>query len=162
MGRPPLAPLPPDPAPGAWPVPMTGEGPPGTCIDMARRIITDHADATDCDQCRDLPPAGGVRVHWCPSAEWAMWVLISDRAVPAGMRHSVTIVARRVLLAHWPRTVDGCRPCGLPDCSRAQLAGTWLEVVGDPYVPGRRSAVEILLSGAVPSPEDVRRIVDGE
>lgn len=102
---------------------------------------------------RRLPDA------WCPTAEWALWVVITDRVVPADRRQLVTVVARQTMTAHWPRGVDGCRPCGLPDCGRIQLAGTWLEVVQDGYVP---PSVAILMPSATPTAEDLRRITGME
>ncbi|MFY1669297.1 hypothetical protein ACN27G_04980 [Plantactinospora sp. WMMB334] len=86
-----------------------------------------------------------------------MWVVITDALVGRDPRRCqlVTVVARQVLDAHWPRGIDGCRPCGLPDCGRIQLAGTWLEVVGDDAIP---ESVRILLPSATPTPEDLRRI----
>ncbi|WP_422770216.1 hypothetical protein ACN28C_26350 [Plantactinospora sp. WMMC1484] len=124
------------------------ESAPGLAADWAWGTLTTHAEQGNC---------GGCRGAWCPTAEWALWVVITDELVGRDPRRRqlVTVVARQVLNAHWPRGVDGCRPCGLPDCGRIQLAGTWLEVVGDDYVP---ASVRILLPSATPTPEDLRRI----
>ncbi|MGI5213513.1 hypothetical protein [Plantactinospora sp. CA-290183] len=105
---------------------MVPEGVPGLAIDWARHAIGRHAEGRGCGECRDA---------WCPTAEWALWVLVSDQQVRTVDRRSVTVVARQVVLTHWPRTVDGCRPCGLPDCERIRLAGAWLTAVGDDVMP---------------------------
>ncbi|MBE1485230.1 hypothetical protein [Plantactinospora soyae] len=126
------------------------ESAPGLAIDWAWATITAHAEGRHCGGCRDA---------WCPTAEWALWVVITDRVVPADRRQLVTVVARQTMTAHWPRGVDGCRPCGLPDCGRIQLAGTWLEVVQDGYVP---PSVAILMPSATPTAEDLRRITGME
>ncbi|MGI5148021.1 hypothetical protein ACQEVC_16865 [Plantactinospora sp. CA-294935] len=123
---------------------MVPESAPGLAVDWAWATITAHAEGRHC---------GGCRGTWCPTAEWALWVVITDRIVPADRRKLVTVVARQVMTAHWPRGIDGCRPCALPDCGRIQLAGTWLEVVGDEAVP---DSVKILRS--TPTADDLRRI----
>lgn len=133
---------------------MMAEGPPGAAIDRAVSTIRRHASGEECAECRRQE-----RGTWCPSAEWALWVVVSD-GVPTEIRHMVTVVARQVMLAHWPRLVDGCRPCESPNCGRAQLAGTWLDVVKDPFHPPveERSALGVLLAGSVPSPDELREI----
>ena len=123
---------------------MVPEGPAGLAVDWAWASIDAHASGDDCSGCRG---------RWCPTVEWALWLVITDRLVSADRRQMVTVVARQVMTAHWPRTVDGCRPCGLPDCGRAQLAGTWLEVVGEDAVP---DSVKILRT--TPTLDDLRRI----
>ncbi|MEO3929961.1 hypothetical protein ABGB07_39840 [Micromonosporaceae bacterium B7E4] len=127
---------------------MVPESAPGLAITWAHRIIVDHAEARSCDQCR---------ARWCPTAEWALWVVVTEHFPPPhdDGEHLVTVVARQVLTNHWPRGVDGCRPCGLPDCTRMQVAATWLEVVRDPYTP---PAVQALLPSRVPTNEELRRI----
>ncbi|MGI5145453.1 hypothetical protein ACQEVC_03465 [Plantactinospora sp. CA-294935] len=75
--------------------------------------------------------------------------------MPADRRQLVTVVARQVMTAHWPRSIAGCRPCGLPDCGRLVLAGTWLEVHDRGWVPG---AVRALLPSSRPTDDDLRRI----
>jgi hypothetical protein len=115
-------------------------------IDWAWATITTHAEGRHCGACRGT---------WCPTAEWSLWVVITDRLIPAERRQLVTIVARQVMTAHWPSGIDGCRPCGLPDCGRIQLAGTWLEVVRDEYVP---PSVQILLPSATPTEKELRGI----
>ncbi|MGX7672189.1 hypothetical protein [Plantactinospora sp. DSM 117369] len=124
------------------------EGAPGLAVDWAWASIVAHAQGEHCGGCRD---------RWCPTVEWALWLVITDRLVSPDpeRRRLVTVMARQVMLAHWPRTVDGCRPCGLPDCGRIQLAATWLEVVGDPAVP---DSVSLLRPSATPSVEELRRI----
>ncbi|GAA3730166.1 hypothetical protein GCM10022225_09800 [Plantactinospora mayteni] len=122
------------------------ESAPGLAADWAWATITNHAESGHC---------GGCRGTWCPTAEWALWVVITDRIVPKDRRQAVTVVARQVMLAHWPRTVDGCRPCGLPDCGRVQLAGTWLEVHDPGWIP---PSVAILMRSATPTDEELRRI----
>ncbi|GAA3723467.1 hypothetical protein GCM10022225_00400 [Plantactinospora mayteni] len=122
------------------------ESAPGLAADWAWATITNHAESGHC---------GGCRGTWCPTAEWALWVVITDRIVPADRRTLVTVVARQVMTAHWPRGVDGCRPCGLPDCGRMALAATWLEVVRDDYLP---PSVDALRPTMAPTDEDLRRI----
>lgn len=127
---------------------MVPESAPGLAITWAWRIITEHAEGRGCGQCRD---------RWCPTAEWALWVVVTEHFSPPGDdgRRLVTVVARQVLTNHWPRGVDGCRPCGLPDCTRMQVAATWLEVVKDDYVP---PSVRILMKSATPTVEQLREI----
>ena len=129
---------------------MVSEGPSGVAVDRAWATITAHASGEDC---------GGCRGAWCPTVEWALWLVVTDRLVTKERRHLVTVVARQVMTAHWPRSIDGCRPCGLPDCGRAQLAGTWLEVVGDTSVP---RSVEILMRSARPTDDELRGITGME
>lgn len=125
---------------------MVPESAPGLAVDWAWATITAHAEDRRCNGCRGT---------WCPTAEWALWLLITDRLVTKERRQLVTVVARQVMTAHWPRTADGCRPCGLPDCGRAQLAGTWLDVYDRGWVP---DSVRILMPSATPTPEDLRRL----
>ncbi|MFY1690900.1 hypothetical protein [Plantactinospora sp. WMMB782] len=126
---------------------MVPESAPGLAVDWAWATITAHAEGRDCNGCRG---------SWCPTAEWALWVVITDRLVGPDpeRRRLVTVVARQVMIAHWPRTVDGCRPCGLAECGRGQLAGTWLNVVGEVAVP---NSVKILWS-TPPTVRELRRI----
>ncbi|MGI5214960.1 hypothetical protein [Plantactinospora sp. CA-290183] len=125
------------------------EGPPGLAIDWAWASLRTHADGHACIGCRG---------YWCPTAEWALWVAVSDQLVDGDdRRQAVTVVARQVLRAHWPRTVDGCRPCGLPNCERARLAGGWLDAIGDPYVP---PTTTILRPTTTPTDDDLRRITE--
>jgi hypothetical protein len=115
------------------------EGPPGLAIDAAHDIIRAHALGNRCLACRS---------DWCPSAEWALWVCVTDQVPPVDGEHLVTLVARRVLIAHRPRTVDGCHPCGFADCDRYRTAALWLDTIGDPYTP----------TGTPPPDEVLRRI----
>ncbi|GIG87216.1 hypothetical protein Pen02_21520 [Plantactinospora endophytica] len=80
------------------------ESAPGLAADWAWATITNHAEGRHCNGCRGI---------WCPTAEWSLWVVITDRIIPVDRRPLVTVVARQVMIAHWPRTVDGCRPCGV-------------------------------------------------
>jgi len=100
-------------------------GAPGPAITMAHRLIVAHAEGRGCSSCQD---------RWCPAAEWALQVAAMDDAPPPEPdgRRLVTVVARQVAAAHWPREVDGCRPCGLPDCDRYGVASAWLSQVGEP------------------------------
>ncbi|AVT35918.1 hypothetical protein C6W10_04965 [Plantactinospora sp. BB1] len=84
-------------------------------------------------------------------------MVITDRLVSPDpeRRRLVTTVARQVMLAHWPRTAHGCRPCGSVECGRMVLAATWLEVVGEPTVP---DSVLILRPSATPSVQQLRRL----
>ncbi|MFC6019791.1 hypothetical protein ACFP2T_26730 [Plantactinospora solaniradicis] len=50
---------------------------------------------------------------------------------------------------------EGRRPCGLPDCTRMQVAATCFEVTKDDYVP---PSVRILMKSATPTPEQLREI----
>ncbi|MBE1488638.1 hypothetical protein [Plantactinospora soyae] len=124
------------------------ESAPGLAIDWAWATITTHAEARHCDGCRGT---------WCPTVEWALWVVITDRIVPADREQLVTVVARQTMTAHWPSGIDGCRPCGLPDCSRMQLAATWLEVVRNDYIP---ESVRILMKSARPTDAELRQITE--
>ena len=133
-------------SPQPAPMSMVPEGVPGLAVDWAWATITAHAQGEGC---------AGCRRSWCPTAEWALWLVITDRLVTPDRRQVVTVVARQVMTAHWPRGAGGCRPCGLPDCGRAQLAGTWLEVVGDIAVP---DSVKLLMRSATPTAKDLRRI----
>ena len=139
---------------------MADELPPGTAVDRARRSIRNHATGNGCDGCeqlmsvREIRAGDVVQVVRCVESESALRLVITERAMPAAERHLVTVVARQVLLAHWPRTEAGCIPCREPDCEWAQLAGTWLDVVGDPLNP--RASVTIL--AARPSAAKLRGI----
>jgi hypothetical protein len=124
---------------------MTPEGPSGLAVDAAHAIIGVHGTGGGCSACRP---------GWCPSQEWALWMVVGEK-VPDAIRHLVTVVARLVMAAHWPRTVDGCRPCGSPDCDRMQVASAWLEVHDPGYVP---PSVAILMPSAAPTDDDLRRI----
>ena len=119
---------------------MSDDTTPGLAIDWAHRIIRAHAAGEGCGQCRD---------GWCPTAEWAVWACVSDYMPPAE-QHLLTVVARQVVQAHWPRSVDGCRPCGLDDCDRIRIAGAWLDAVRDPFLP------PVVMD--VPTPEELHRI----
>ncbi|MFY1669478.1 hypothetical protein ACN27G_05920 [Plantactinospora sp. WMMB334] len=124
---------------------------PGPAVVMAHRLVTDHADGHGCRQCQMHPR------WWCPTAEWALWVCATGGGPPAGAdgRRLLTVVARQVLTAHWPYGVDGCRPCGLPDCAPMQVAATWLEVIRDDYVP---PSVLAQLPTRPPTDDELRRI----
>ncbi|MBE1486418.1 hypothetical protein [Plantactinospora soyae] len=123
------------------------EGPHGVAIDAAYDIITTHASGGDCGACR---------LNWCPTAEWALWVVVAEpAAVRPDARQLVTIVARQVMAAHWPSAVDGCRPCGLPDCDRIRTAGPWLEVHDPGYVP---PLIQTLTRSRPPTDDELREI----
>ncbi|MEO3926160.1 hypothetical protein ABGB07_20155 [Micromonosporaceae bacterium B7E4] len=127
---------------------MVPESAPGLAITWAHRIITDHAEGRGCGQCR---------ARWCPTAEWALWVVVTEHFPPPGDggQKLVTTVARQVLTSHWPYGVDGCRPCGLPDCTRMQVAARWLHTVRDDYLP---PTVQALRPTVVPTDDELRRI----
>lgn len=127
---------------------MMAEGPSGYALDAAHSIIAAHANGDDCRACRPGRPG------WCPSKEWALWVVVDD-GVPKAARQMVTVVARQILTAHWPRGVDGCLPCGSPDCAQMKVAATWLEVIRDDYIPPQ---VKALLPSNKPTADDLRRI----
>jgi len=96
--------------------------PPGPAVGVAYELITGHAAGQTCPSCRD---------GWCPAAEWALWLVVADDQLPPGGRDPVTAVARQVYLAHRARPRGGCRPCGLPDCERMEIASAWLLRVGE-------------------------------
>ncbi|MEO3745287.1 hypothetical protein [Plantactinospora sp. B5E13] len=126
---------------------MMPEGRPRFAIEDAYRIITAHAEGRGCQECRP---------GWCPTQEWALWVVVTaGRQLPAQLRPMVTVVARLVMTAHWPRGIDGCRPCGQPDCGRIIVAGSWLETHDPGWAPPQLRAV---LPSRVPSDEELRRI----
>ena len=106
---------------------MAGDGPPGYAVDSAKRTLAAHADDKTCAQC--VPGR-------CWMLEWAAWCLVTsgERLTPE-IRHLMTLAARRIVNDHWPRTVDGCWPCGLPDCEPMQVAAGWLTAVGDHFMP---------------------------
>ncbi|MEE6261018.1 hypothetical protein [Plantactinospora sonchi] len=89
---------------------------------MAHRLIVNHAQDRNCPSCQN---------GWCPAVEWALWLVVTDEQTPPGGRDPVTVVARRVYLAHRARPVDGCGPCGLPACERWEIASAWLLRVGE-------------------------------
>ena len=71
---------------------MVPELPPGTTIEQAHRIIVRHASDGGCGACLDT--------H-CPSADWALQVVVAEQAPPDD-RRPVTTVARLVARAHLP------------------------------------------------------------
>ncbi|WP_422770719.1 hypothetical protein ACN28C_29210 [Plantactinospora sp. WMMC1484] len=124
----------------------TPETPPAPAVDWAWTTITTHAHTGHCANCRGT---------WCPTAEWALWLLITDRLVTDSRRPAITTVARQVMTAHWPHTPHGCRPCALPDCLRIQLAATWLEIHDPHWIP---DPLRPRLPTTTPTPDDLRRI----
>ncbi|MFY1672556.1 hypothetical protein ACN27G_21740 [Plantactinospora sp. WMMB334] len=123
---------------------------PAPAVDWAWTTITSHADTGHCADCRDT---------WCPTAEWALWLLITDRLIPHHRRPAITTVARQVMTAHWPHTAPGCHPCALPDCLRIQLAATWLEVHDPDWIP---DPLRPHLPTPTPTPDVLRRITGME
>ncbi|ROT31715.1 hypothetical protein EF879_15060 [Micromonospora sp. HM5-17] len=49
------------------------DGPRGPAVVMAQRLIVSHAQGLDCASCQD---------GWCPAAEWALWVTVTDEQPP--------------------------------------------------------------------------------
>lgn len=101
---------------------MVPELPPGTTIEQAHRIIVRHASDGGCGVCLDT--------H-CPSADWALWVVVAEQAPPDD-RRPVTTVARLVARAHLPHGgAPECRPCRRRGCPSIRAAAQWLHRVGD-------------------------------
>jgi len=83
---------------------MVPELPPGTTIEQAHRIIVRHASDGGCGVCLDT--------H-CPSADWALRVVVAEQAPPDD-RRLVTTVARLVARAHL-RALRDARERGMTD-----------------------------------------------